>query len=133
MDHKLPTQTYMRYPFEIEAAGAATSGRAAHVREQIAQVLLTVPGERVFRPDFGAGVRRLVFEPNDDALVALTEKRLRSSLDDTVRGEVDPKTLAIAVSRTDDAPATLSITISYQLTALGQDDEVVVTGQSGGP
>ena len=55
MDHRLPTQSYMRFPFEIDRDGAVTSDRARHVREQIEQVLLTIPGERVFRPEFGAG------------------------------------------------------------------------------
>jgi Bacteriophage baseplate protein W len=129
MDHRLPPQSYMRFPFAIAGAGgdgAVTSDRAAHVREQIEQVLFTVAGERIFRPDFGAGVRRLVFEPNNNALAALTEKRLRSSLEEAVRGEVDPKTLQIEVTRSDDQAETLFISIKYQLTAIGQADEVVI-------
>ena len=123
MDHRLPTQSYMRFPFEIDQDGAVTSDRARHVREQIEQVLLTIPGERVFRPDFGAGARRLVFEPNDAALAAVTEKRLRSSLEEALRGEVDPKTLLIEVKRPTDQPEVLVVYIKYQLSAIGQADE----------
>lgn len=126
MDHRLPTQSYMRFPFQIDANGALTSDRARHVREQIEQVLLTIPGERVFRPDFGAGVRRLVFEPNNAALATVTEKRLRSSLQEALHGEVDPKTLQIEVTRPTDQPEALSITVKYQLSAIGQADEVVI-------
>ncbi len=42
-----------------------------HIREQIEQVLFTDPGDRVFRPEFGAGVRRLVFEPNSHPYMSL--------------------------------------------------------------
>lgn len=38
------------------------------IKNDILQLLLTVPGERVMRPDFGVGLRNFVFEqitPND--------------------------------------------------------------------
>jgi phage baseplate assembly protein W len=130
MEHRLPTQNYMRFPFEIGGDGAVTSDRARHVREQIEQVLFTIAGERVFRPDFGAGVRRLVFEPNNAALAAVTEKRLRSSLEEALRGEVDPKTLRIDVTRPEDEPEKLLISIKYELSAIGRADEVVI-GKTG--
>lgn len=132
MDHKLPTQSYMRYPFEIGAEGAVTSGRVQHVREQIEQVLLTIPGERVFRPEFGAGVRRLVFEPNNAALASVTEKRLRSSLEEALRGEVEPKMLQIEVTRPDDQPETVIISIGYRLSTTGEADKVVIGGANQG-
>lgn len=132
MDHRLPTQSNMRFPFEIGGDGAVTSDRARHVREQIEQVLLTIPGERVFRPDFGAGVRRLVFEPNNAALATVTEKRLRSSLEEALRGEVDPKTLQIQVTRPTEQPEALSISIKYQLSTIGQSDEVVIDSTNRG-
>lgn len=126
MDHKLPSQSFMKFPFQIGAQGAITSDRAEHVREQIQQVLLTVAGERVFRPQFGAGVRRLVFEPNNAALASVTDKRLRASLNDVLLGEVDPKSLQIAVDRPTDRPETFVITLKYQLSAVGESDAVVV-------
>jgi uncharacterized protein len=126
MDHRLPTQSFMRFPFEIGVDGAVTSDRLQHAREQIAQVLLTVPGERVFRPEFGGGVRRLVFETNDAALVAMTEKRLRSSLEQSLRGEVDPKSLRIEVTRPAEQPEALVISVKYDLATIGQSDEVVI-------
>jgi phage baseplate assembly protein W len=132
MDHRLPTQNYMRFPFEIGHDGVMTSDRAQHVREQIQQVLLTIAGERVFRPEFGAGVRRLVFEPNDSTLAMVTEKRLRSSLAEALRGEVDPKTLRIEVTRFDDEPEKLVISIKYELSAIGRADEVIIGGNQPG-
>ena len=35
-----------------------------HIRQLIMQVLLTNMGERINRPDFGCGLRRMIFTPN---------------------------------------------------------------------
>ena len=44
-----------------------------YIGQLIRQVLLTAPGERAHRPDFGAGLRRMVFAPNDEATAALLQ------------------------------------------------------------
>ena len=52
------------YPLRVDAHGAtARTDRAGYLRDLIEQVLFTAPGERVNRPDFGAGVGQLVFAP----------------------------------------------------------------------
>ena len=109
---------YLAYPFRMTAEGGAQSGRLDHVREQIEQVLFTTPPERVFRPDFGAGVRRLLFEPNSQALWELTRKRLEASLAEALQGEVDPRSLKIEVGAPPGNPEQLIITISYELSAV---------------
>jgi len=131
MEHRLPTQNYMAFPFEIGPDGARASDRRAHIREQIEQVLLTVPGERVFRVEFGAGVRRLVFEPNTSALQATTGNRLRASLEEALRGEVDPKSLEISVESPPDQPELLSITIRYRLATIGEEEEFRIEAGGG--
>ena len=45
------------YPYHFDGRGrTATTDRADHIRDLIEQVLFTSPGERVMRPDFGAGL-----------------------------------------------------------------------------
>lgn len=119
MKQRLPDTDYLAFPFRIAAEGGATSARVAHVREQIEQVLFTAPGERVFRPEFGAGVLRLVFEPNNRALAAVLTRRLQSSLQVALQGEVDPKSLQINVAADPDAPERLLVEIGYTLAAIG--------------
>jgi len=66
----------LRYPFAIDAGGgraAEESDYDTYVRQLIRQVLLTAPGERINRPDFGAGVRRMVFAPNSPATATLAQ------------------------------------------------------------
>ena len=124
---RLPKPSYMAFPFRIGAGGADVSNRGEHVREQIEQVLFTNPGERVFRPEFGAGLRRLVFEPNTAPLWELTNKRLLTALLEVLQGEVDPRTLEVAVEGRDEhtgqVDEKLRITVRYELTAIGHREE----------
>jgi phage baseplate assembly protein W len=43
-------------------------------------VLLTAQGERLNRPDFGAGLRRMVFAPNAPGTASLTETLVYQAL-----------------------------------------------------
>ncbi|HWT13948.1 MAG TPA: GPW/gp25 family protein [Allosphingosinicella sp.] len=76
-----PGPTYLDFPFAIDTRGrAALTGEDDHVRDLIAQVLFTAPGERVNRPEFGCGVKQLVFAPASDALAAATEQLIHGAL-----------------------------------------------------
>jgi uncharacterized protein len=121
---------YLKFPFSVGETGPKTSSRVEHVREQIEQVLFTSPKERVFRPEFGVGVRRLIFEPNNVVLRNATVKRLNMSLADALYGEVDPRTLAVEVTSDDEL---LLIQISYVLAAINRRESHTFTvGVSGG-
>ena len=50
------------------------------IREAILVILRTNPGERIMRPDFGAGLDALVFEPIDQATIALARHRVERAL-----------------------------------------------------
>lgn len=94
---------------------AATSGGDALVREQIEQLLLTIPGERVDRPDFGCGIQLLVFEAASAETAAATEYQVRAGLH---RFLADVVTVEGVRVRTDDA--TLVVEILYTVRATGQ-------------
>jgi phage baseplate assembly protein W len=95
------------YPFRIDSAGhTAGAGREAHIRAMIEQVLFTVPGERVNRPDFGTGLRQYLFgAESDETLTAvqfLVQGALQQWLGDVieiygveVRGEDSTMTVAV--------------------------------------
>lgn len=120
MTRRLVDPPYLAFPLRVGAAGGLLANRRQHIRDQIEQVLFTLPGERVFRPEFGAGVRALVFEPNARALWEITKKRLLASLAKTLEGEVDPKSLEVEV---DGEEARLTIVIRYSLATIGQREE----------
>ena len=116
----LPDPTFLKFPFHVGKNGPEHSRRGEHVRSLIEQVLMTAPGERVFRPDFGVGVKELVFEPNSSALWGVTENRLVSSLADALQGEVDPSTLQAGVTGEGEK---LNINVSYTLARVGLREE----------
>ena len=56
------------FPPRVDVAGrVAFSEGEVNVRESIRLILMTEPGERVMRQDFGAGLGRFLFEPNTPA------------------------------------------------------------------
>jgi uncharacterized protein len=69
------------YPFHFDALGrtARTSG-ADHVRDMIEQLLLTNPGERVNRPDFGSGLQQAIFAPNSPELATALQFTTQAAL-----------------------------------------------------
>jgi phage baseplate assembly protein W len=52
------------------------------VRQAIRVILGTNPGERVMRPDFGAGLRTFVFEPVNPTTMARIQTRVEEALID---------------------------------------------------
>jgi phage baseplate assembly protein W len=72
---------FLDYPFHIDGRGRSASTSADdHIRDLIYQVLFTAPGERVNRPDFGCGIRQLLFMGNSDVLATTTQFLVQGSL-----------------------------------------------------
>ncbi|MCW5580846.1 MAG: GPW/gp25 family protein [Luteimonas sp.] len=72
---------HVDFPYRFDGRGrTAQTGDGDHVRDLIEQVLLTAPGERVMRPDFGAGLLQLVFEPNSVAVATTAQMLVQASL-----------------------------------------------------
>lgn len=73
--------TQFGFPYRVGPDGrTASASDTAHVRELIEQVLFTQQGERINRPDFGAGVKQLVFAGNAPELAAATEFLIQGAL-----------------------------------------------------
>jgi hypothetical protein len=113
---RLGNPACLAFPFRIGAAGPQVSRGADHVREQIEQVLFTTPGERVFRSDFGAGVKTLTFEPNNQPLWEVTRRRILAALTVALRGDIQPSGLEVSVDGTGEQ---LQVVVSYQLASIG--------------
>jgi uncharacterized protein len=103
------------YPFAIDA-GLGTlleeTDYSRHVRQMMLQVLFTNPGERIDKPDFGCGLRRMVFAPNSVASANLMKVLINKSLTKYLG------TLITLVSvDTQAVEGTLSVNIAYILKA----------------
>lgn len=96
------------------------------VRDSIRVLLSTTPGEQLMRPEFGAGLERLLHEPNTLA----TRARLRELIQDALaRWE-----RRIVVDRVDvwelpDDPAALRVDIGYRIVRTGANAALALTMQ----
>ncbi|MFT3758144.1 GPW/gp25 family protein [Thauera sp.] len=81
----MPTPESLLTSFPL-LAGLAENGRPAwrrgnaSVREVMLNILLTRPGERLMRPDFGAGIRNFIHYPNNETTRALIADAARRAL-----------------------------------------------------
>lgn len=67
-------------PRTDESGEAALVADEDDIRQAIQIILGTAQGERVMRPDFGAGLQALVFEPLNTTTVALVRLRVEEAL-----------------------------------------------------
>jgi len=69
------------YPYRFDGRGrTAATTDSDHLRDLIEQVLFTLPGERVNRPDFGSGLLQLMFAPLSDELASATQFLVQGAL-----------------------------------------------------
>jgi uncharacterized protein len=111
------------FPFHFDSRGeTARTGYADHVRDMIEQLLFTDPGERVNRPDFGCGLRQLVFAPNSPELAATVRFSAQASLTQWLGDVIEVGALDVA---SDDA--TLTVSITYAIRATGAVETATFT------
>lgn len=94
-----------------------------HVREMIEQLLLTSPGERVNRPDFGSGLAELIFAPNSPELAAALEYGMRAALQKWLGDVIEVKTLNVEARE-----STLEIQLRYVLLSTGETHDELIQG-----
>ncbi len=95
----------------------AWSSGEANVRESIRILLLTAQGERLRRPDYGAGLERFLFEPNTPGTWRAIEETIRRQL---ARWEPRVNVESIAVAADPDNAEAAIATLAFTLVATGQ-------------
>ena len=116
------------FPYRFDGRGrTATTGAADHIRDLIEQVLFTSPGERVMRPDFGAGLLTLVFEPNSSTLAATTQFLVQSGLQQHLSNVI-----AVSAVEVENIDATLQVTVRYIVLADGSALQATFVAPGGG-
>jgi len=104
-------------PFRIDPAShqAAQTTYEAHVEQMIRQVLLTSPGERADLPEFGCGLRQLIFAPHSDALDATTQIVVLQALNKWLSAQIQVKKVRVVPSEETGDEAQLLVQIEYVL------------------
>lgn len=115
--------TEARHPFRLTASrrlGLAVDER--HIADLVRLVVLTGAGERLHRPDFGAGLGTALFEPLDLAVSSLVEMRLRGSLDQALGGRIEVTAVAVDIV----GESEITTTLTYKLRPSGAPQQLEV-------
>jgi phage baseplate assembly protein W len=99
------------WPMEVDHTGSIrlTDG-AADLDRSIRIVLMTAPGERVMRPQFGCRIWELLFEPVTPNLLGLIAVAVRDAL---AQWEPRIQVLGVAPEPDPDEPSLVRVSISY--------------------
>jgi phage baseplate assembly protein W len=102
--------------FPVVQAGGETAMASYEedVRQAVLIILFTNPGERVMRPDFGAGLNDFLFEPINTTTLATIQKRIKDSLIDW---EPRIDVMSVSVTPDDKNAAMLIIELTYRVRA----------------
>jgi uncharacterized protein len=105
----------LRFPYGFDAHGrTANPSLSDHVRQMIELLLLTNPGERVNRPDFGGGLLQTVFAPNSPEGAAALELTLSVALARWLGDVIEVNRLIVASDE-----GRLLVELDYVVTATG--------------
>ena len=108
------------WPFEIDSSGRMAQADAdAHIQQMIEQVLFTSPGERLNLPEFGSGLRTLVFAPSSDALISAVQHSVVASLQQWLGDLIQVEAVPIEAQE-----STITVTVQY-LVRRTQERQVV--------
>jgi hypothetical protein len=92
----------------------AWSSGEDNVRESIRLILLTMPGERLMREQFGCGIRHFLFEPNTVTTRQLLRERIIQALR---RWEPRVGVQDVTVEPVPEHPRLAVVTITFRLIA----------------
>jgi phage baseplate assembly protein W len=115
---------HLSFPFRIGPNGrtAQVNSYEDHVRGELMQLILTDPGERPFLTEFGAGIRRLVFENMDATTAGMTKASITQAITRWMGHRIDLEDVQVTVEH-----STMEISIQYRLA--GTEDSRVMKFQ----
>jgi len=119
--------TYLSFPFRVGEDGqtAAPASFEEHLKEEIVQLVLTGIGERLFQPDLGTNVRRLVFENLDEVTAGITKSTISQALSRWLGHRAEMDELIVETEG-----STLSVDLRYRVA--GTTDSRVLRFQRSG-
>jgi uncharacterized protein len=103
----------LSFPVVCTTAGSVALVSGERELEQAMRlILLTYPGERPMRPEFGSRVRDFIFRPADESMGAELAHEVRASL---LRWEPRVDVVSVAVAPDRDSASTVFIDIQYTI------------------
>ena len=99
------------FPWRLDHRGrTAIADDAEHIRHLIELLLFTAPGERVNRPDFGSGLRQLIFSPASSELASATQIVIQGALQQWLGELINIESVDVDVEE-----SRVDITVQYKV------------------
>lgn len=113
---------HLAFPFGIGGDGRSLSvdTRDKQVLQELEQLVLTNPGERLFLPAFGGGATRLLFESTDDNTISIAKATLTQAIQTWLAGRVELLNVDVSSSG-----SMISIVITYQVAGSASTSQAV--------
>ena len=92
-----------------------------NIRESIRIILMTEPGERLYLPEFGCGLKKFLFRPNNPSTHRLMQEEITQSLE---RWEPRIKLMSVTVEKDRQDEQSAVITIDFSLIATGAREQL---------
>jgi phage baseplate assembly protein W len=111
-----------KYPVFIEDEKIASSGGEDSIKESIVIILTTGKGERVMRPDFGCGINKFAFAPNNTSTASLIQFYIQEAL---LKWEPRIEVLDVSVTPDEAERTMLTVNIEYRVKTSNTRDNLV--------
>ena len=98
------------------------------VKQNFKNLILTSPGERVMLPTFGAGVRRLLFEPSTSETFSKVSQRISSQVTKFMN-YLKIENISFITSDQDSSlsPNSVRLIIKYNIGPINDSDTLIIT------
>ena len=98
-----------------------------NIKQNIKNLVLTSPGERIMMPNFGVGVRQYLFEMDKEVVAANIEESLEEQLNQWMPFVMLNNVLVLdKISGINSSATKLSIVINYSIPELDLSDELII-------
>ena len=98
------------------------------VKQNLKNLVLTSPGERVMLPDFGVGARRFLFEPNTGLVFSDLKSRITSQVTKYLPF-IQLEDLIVLTSEQDASlsPNSARLILKYNIGVVNEQDTLIIT------
>ena len=121
------TRNDYAYPFRSDPASgqAAQTNYPTHVDQMIRQTLLTAAGERADLPQFGCGLRKLLFAPHSSAMDSTTQLLVQQALNRWLADQITVQKVSVSPPATGEEEQVL-VEIDYTLIETQSKGQVAI-------
>lgn len=117
--------TFFSYPYRVSPTGTtAQTDRDGQVRDMVEQVLFTRKGERINRPEFGAGMYELLFSKNAPEIAAAAQHMVQAALQQWLTEVIEIRDV-----RAEAIENLLRVNVVYRLTGDDEERRTTVEGR----